>query len=326
MLYDAGTRYFIPKRIAMLSMVAALSALLSACHSLPSSELSPYSTHRHSHTLSAGMPLIDSQGRIAYIEEQGTGKAKISRLYSIRPDGSKRQLIDQIKGYIYAPSWSADGKRLAYSKQALRQQPKIYIYDSASRSSRLIVDAPGSHLSPSFSPDGQKLLYSSTVDGDADIYELNLSDGHTRQLTTLPSTEVQPSYASDGQSFVYTSDKVRANHPRLYRYRFATAKATRIPTAGYAASAQLSLDGQHMGYLNGQSAAIMNVTSGQVIALSNTGLDEPARLSPSGRYAIYPTRNAQGVGSLVVHSLSDHTSYSISSQAGGVVRSPVWGR
>ncbi|WP_296236427.1 Xaa-Pro aminopeptidase [Psychrobacter sp. UBA5136] len=278
----------------------------------------------------ARMPVIDRQGRIAYVEEQGSGAAKISTLYSIRPDGSERQQIDQINGYIYAPAWSAGGQMLAYSKQAPRQSPKIYLYDVKSSSHKLVVNTEGSNLSASFSPDGQKLLYSSTVGGNADIYEMRLSDGHTKQLTTLPSTEVQPSYASDGQSFVYTSDKVRAGQPSIYRYHFATGKATLIPTAGYAASPQLSLDGQYLAYLNGRKAAVMTLATGQVINLAETGLDEPARLSPSGQYAVYPTKlsqvDGQSGGSLVIHSLAGNSSYAISSKTGGVVRSPIWGR
>jgi TolB protein len=279
------------------------------------------------------MPVIDRQGRIAYVDEQGTGAAKISTLYSIRPDGSDRQLIDQLKGYIYAPAWSADGKWLAYSKQAPRQNPKIYIYDRKSKTQSLIVNAEGSNMSASFSPDGQKLLYSSTVGGNADIYEMRLSDGDTRQLTTLPSTEVQPSYAADGKSFVYTSDKVRAGRPRIYRYDFATGKATPMPTNGYVASPQLSSDGQQLAYLNGRKAAVMTLATRQTIDLAETGLDEPARLSPSGQYAVYPMRSSQvssqgtrNIGSLVIRSLSANTSYSINSDAGGMVRSPIWGR
>lgn len=283
-----------------------------------------------SNPLTARMPAIDQQGRIAYVEEQGFSAAKISTLYSIRPDGSDRQLIDQLNGYIYAPAWSADGQMLAYSKQAPRQHPKIYIYERKSNTQHLIVDVEGSNLSASFSPDGQKLLYSSTVGGNADIYERRLSDGNTKQLTTLPSTEVQPSYASDGQSFVYTSDKVRAGRPSIYRYNFATGHASIIPTAGYAASPQLSLDGQRLAYLNGRKAAVMTLATGQVINLAETGLDEPARLSPSAQYAVYPTKlpqvSGQNGGSLVIHSLSGNTSYAISSRTGGVVRSPIWGR
>ena len=319
--------------IIMLSMLA----VLTGCQTVPTALSKAPSAMAMNNPLTIGMPAIDRQGYIAYVEEQGVGTAKISTLYRIRPDGSGLQLIDQLNGYIYAPTWSADGQMLAYSKQAARQHPKIYIYDVKSGSHNLVVNVEGSNLSPSFSPDGKKLLYSSTVGGNADIYEMQLSDGSTKQLTTLPSTEVQPSYASDGQSFVYTSDKVRAGRPSIYRYSFATGNAALISTGAYAASPQLSLDSQRLAYLNGRKASVMMLTTRQVINLAETGLDEPARLSPSGQYAIYPTRqsnlggkvggqSSQSGGSLVIHSLEGNTSYAISSKTGGVVRSPIWGR
>ena len=312
----------------------AIVTVLTGCQTLPNTSVKKPTSTVETNPLTARMPVIDRQGYIAYIEEQGVGTAKVSTLYSIRPDGSDRQLIDQLNGYIYAPAWSADGQLLAYSKQAPREHPKIYIYDRSSNTRNLVVNAEGSNMSASFSPDGQDLLYSSTVGGNADIYKMRLSDGSTQQLTTLPSTEVQPSYAADGKSFVYTSDKVRAGRPRIYRYDFATGNATAVSTNGYVASPQLSLDGQRMAYLNGRKAAVMTLTTGQVVNLAETGLDEPARLSPSGNYAVYPTRRlsvggqvaGQSNGSLVIHSLSGNTSYAISGQNGGVVRSPMWSR
>ncbi len=333
------SKMFLSKSFVNIRMTSSITALttfilLTGCQTLPNTMSktiqSPDNHMSMSSPLTAQMPAIDRQGRIAYVEEQGMGAAKISTLYSIRPDGSDRQLIDQLNGYIYAPAWSADGRMLAYSKQAPRNHPKIYIYDRKSNTQNLVVNAEGSNMSASFSPDGQKMLYSSTVGGNADIYEIRLSDGNTRQLTTLPSTEVQPSYAADGKSFVYTSDKIRAGRPSIYRYNFATANASVIPTAGYSASPQLSLDGQRLAYLNGRKAAVMTLTTGQVVNLAETGLDEPARLSPSAQYAVYPTKlsqvSGQNGGSLVIHSLSGNTSYAIGSKTGGVVRSPIWGR
>lgn len=321
--------------VRMISSTVTIAALsiLAGCQTLPSTVSKTPSDMSASNPLTAKMPVIDRQGRIAYVEEHGMGAAKISTLYSIRPDGSDRQLIDQLKGYIYSPAWSADGQMLAYSKQSARQHPYIYIYNQKSKTQNLVVNAEGSNLSASFSPDGQKLLYSSTVGGNSDIYEMRLSDGTTKQLTTLSSTEVQPSYAPDGKSFVYTSDKVRAGRPSIYRYSFANGNAERLSTGGYAASPQLSSDGQQLAYLNGRKAAVMSLATRQVTDLAETGLDEPARLSPSGQYAVYPTRPSQvsgqssvSMGNLVIQSLTGNTSYTISSDAGGVVRSPIWGR
>lgn len=333
-------RYKINCKAAIFTLVIPLLTVLTGCQTiLDTAPKAPASMSINKglstgNPLTTNMPAIDRQGYIAYVEEQGVGAAKVSTLYCIRPDGSDRQLVDQLNGYIYAPMWSADGQMLAYSKQQPRQHPKIYIYDVKSNSKNLVVNAEGSNLSPSFSPDGQKLLYSSTVGGNADIYEMRLSDGRIKQLTTLPSTEVQPSYASDGKSFVYTSDKVRAGRPSIYRYHFATGHAALISTGGYAASPQLSVDGQRLAYLNGRKAAVMTLGTGKVINLAETGLDEPARLSPSGQYAIYPMHHSnlgeqvsgKSGGSLVIHSLSGNTSYAINDKEGGMVRSPIWGR
>ena len=316
------------KGVIITTLVGTFS-VFSACSTLPIQKSNNTST-MVTNPLTAMMPEIDRLGRIAYVEEQGLGAAKISSLYSILPDGSERQLIDQLNGYIYAPAWSADGKQLAYSKQALRQPPKIYIYDTRTQAQTLVVGGKGSHLSAVFSPDGQKLLYSSTVSGNADIYELRLGDGSSTQLTITPSTEVQPSYAPDGKSFVYVSDKSRAGRPRLYRYHFASKRTQPIATSGYAASPQLSQDGTRMAFLNGRQAAVMTLATGQVLNLGETGLDEPARFSPSGSYAVYPMQNkslnGQSGSSLVIRALSGGTSYTISSKSGGLARSPVWGR
>lgn len=315
----------------LFAAVGITAVVTSGCQSLPQQGSVPIAN-----PIVNQMPVSDKNGLIAYVEEEGIGAAKVSSLYTIRPDGSNRELIDRLNGYIYAPSWSFDGAKLAYSKQVMRETPKIFIYDKATKSSKLTVSNKGSNLSAAFSPDGQKLVFSSTMGGNADIYEQRLSDGDgaVTQLTRLPSTEVQPSYAADGQSVIYVSDKARAGRPRLYRqYLTDNGKAGRvvpIATAGYAASPMISLDGSKLGFLNGKQAAVMTLSNAQVLNLGDTGLDEPARLSPSGKFAVYPMQNAaingQTGSSLVIRSLSGGGGYTISSKTGGIIRAPSWGR
>ncbi|MDV2860736.1 hypothetical protein R0I52_08440 [Psychrobacter sp. CAM01] len=129
----------------------AILAALTGCQTLPSTEIKkPNNIVVDSNPLTAAMPAIDRQGHIAYVEEQGVGSAKVSTLYSIRPDGSDLQRIDQINGYIYAPAWSADGQQLAYSKQAPNQHPNIYIHDRNRDTHNLVVNAQGSICLPRF--------------------------------------------------------------------------------------------------------------------------------------------------------------------------------
>lgn len=302
-------------------LLAVSISLVSGCASM-----TPLNAPIIHPSLTAAMPAIDRQGRIAYVEEQGRGEDKRSSLYLIRPDGSDRQLLTSVNGYIYAPAWSADGQMLAYSVQTPRNYPFIYEYDLRTGKQRQLVTLKGSNLSPSFSPDGSKLLFASTQGGNADIYEIELAQGKLRQLTSLPSTEVQPSYAPDGRSFIYVSDKVRAGRPQLYRYDFATGKSTRLATGAYAASPRLSMDGSKLSYLNGRQAAVMTLATGTVVNLAETGVDEAPSLSPSNQYAVYAMRDSQGNSSMVIRALNGGASYTITSKAGGQVRAPVWGR
>ncbi len=102
----------------------AIFTVLAGCQTLPSTVSKNPNANLMSNPLTARMPVIDRQGYIAYVEEQGAGAAKVSRLYSIRPDGSDRQLIDELSGYIYAPAWSADGQLLAYRQANPAPKPK----------------------------------------------------------------------------------------------------------------------------------------------------------------------------------------------------------
>ncbi|AAZ18265.1 hypothetical protein Psyc_0397 [Psychrobacter arcticus 273-4] len=92
----------------ILLLTLSMLAVLTGCQTMPNTLSKVPSVMTMNNPLTIGMLAIDRQGYIAYVEEQGVGTAKVSTLYRIRPDGSERQLIDQLNGYIYAPAWSAD--------------------------------------------------------------------------------------------------------------------------------------------------------------------------------------------------------------------------
>jgi Tol biopolymer transport system component len=56
-----------------------------------------------------------------------------------------------------------------------------------------------------FSPDGKKIIYQSDVNGNWDLFILNLETGETQQVTNTPAHEENPSFSPDGRHIVYTS-------------------------------------------------------------------------------------------------------------------------
>ena len=263
----------------------------------------------------------DFSGRIAYIEEIGSGKQKVSRLKVMDADGENARTITEVAGSIFSPAWSPDGNRIAYSVQREKSYPVIYIQNVSGGGARALTPFAGSNLSPSFSPDGSKILFSSSFEGSADIYEMSASGGTPRRLTNLPSSEVQPSYAPDGKSFVFVSDKTGFNKPQVYRYDFGTGSTTRVSNGSYATSPQFSNDGTQIAFLNGRSAAIMNSNGAVTANLGNTGIDEAPSFSPNGKRVVYASTQG-GKGVLTIKSLNGGEAFGKSGQ--GIIRSPVW--
>ncbi|MGO1475405.1 translocation protein TolB [Psychrobacter sp. AOP22-C1-22] len=264
----------------------------------------------------------DFEGQIAYIEESGVGKDKVSRLNVMDADGENTKTITKVTGSIFSPAWSPDGNRIAYSIQRDQSYPVIYVQNVSGGAATVITPYAGSNLSPSFSPDGSKILFSSSFEGDnADIYEINSNGGGLRKIIDWPSIEGQPNYATNGKSFLFTSGKENNSKPQIYRYEFGSGRTTKVSNSGYATNPQFSSDGSQIAFLNGRSAAIMNSSNGVIADLSNTGIDEAPSFSPSGRNVIYASKQGSK-GKLTIKSLSSGQSFDIPVQ--GIARSPVW--
>ncbi len=263
----------------------------------------------------------DFSGRIAYIEETGRGKDKISRLKVMDADGENAQTITEVAGSIFSPAWSPDASRIAYTVQRDKSYPLIYVQNVSGGAATVVTPYKGSNLSPSFSPDGSKILFSSSFEGSADIYEMSAGGGNLRKLTNWPSSEVQPSYAPDGKSFIFVSDRAGFNKPQIYRYEFGSGRTTRVSNSGYATSPQFSSDGKQIAFLSGRAAAIMNSNGAVTANLGNTGIDEAPSFSPNGKRVVYASTQG-GKGVLTIKSLNGGESFGKSGQ--GIIRSPVW--
>ena len=263
----------------------------------------------------------DFSGRIAYIEEIGAGKEKVSRLKVMDADGENAKTITEVAGSIFSPAWSPDGSRIAYSVQRDKSYPVIYVQNVSGGGASALTPFAGSNLSPSFSPDGSKILFSSSFEGSAHIYEMSASGGQPRRLTNWPSSEVQPSYAPDGKSFVFVSDRAGFNKPQIYRYEFGSGRTTKVSNSGYATSPQYNSDGSQIAFLSGRAAAIMNNNGAVTANLGNTGIDEAPSFSPNGKRVVYASKQG-GKGVLTIKSLNGGEAFGKSGQ--GVIRSPVW--
>ncbi|MDN3452401.1 MULTISPECIES: translocation protein TolB [unclassified Psychrobacter] len=263
----------------------------------------------------------DFSGRIAYIEETGGGKDKVSKLMVMDADGENARAITEVPGSIFSPAWSPDGNRIAYSVQRDKSYPVIYIQSVSGGGATPITPFPGNNLNPSFSPDGSKILFSSSFEGSADIYEINSNGSGLRKIIDWPSIEMHPNYAPDGKSFLFTSGRGNENKPQIYRYEFGSGRTTKLSSSGYATSPQFNSDGSQIAFLNGRDPAIMNSNGTGAAKVGNTGIDEAPSFSPNGKRVVYVSKQG-GEGILTIKSLESGDSFNVPVK--GTARSPVW--
>lgn len=257
----------------------------------------------------------DFSGRIAYVLETGDPRHKTSSLKVMDADGQNAMTIFSVQGSIFSPTWSPDGRQLAYSVQRPNGLPVIYVQNVDGGAPRLVTPFKGNNLGASFSPDGTALIFSgSHENNDPSIYELHLASGQLTKLTQMQGAENSPSFAPDGRSFVFTADG-GSRTPQLHRYNFGTNQVSRL-ASGMASNPRMSPDGKKIAYVSGSTLVVMNMGGG-VQSIAPSSVHESATFSPNSTRLVYASPHG-----LTIRSLT--TGQSFTKTDNGRVREPAW--
>ncbi|MDP3701083.1 MAG: Tol-Pal system beta propeller repeat protein TolB [Hylemonella sp.] len=261
--------------------------------------------------------------RIAYV-------TKADQRYSLwvaDADGEGAQPALTSPEPIISPSWSPDGRQLAYVSFESRK-PVVYIHDVASGKRRLVANFRGSNSAPAWAPDGRSLAVTLSRDGGSQLYSLDVTTAgaEPRRLTQSSSIDTEPLYTHDGKFIYFVSD--RGGSPQIYRMPAAGGNPERVTFTGtYNISPALSADGRWLAYISRVSGAfklhLMELPTGNVTALTETSADENPSFAPNGRLLLYATKQ-QDREALMTTTLDGKIKARLAGQ-GGDIREPDWG-
>jgi TolB protein len=264
--------------------------------------------------------------RVAYVTAKQQGDGRLYSLVVADHDGFNQHKIMESTDPIMSPAWSPDSRQLAYVSFE-GDKSSVWVQTLRTGNRFRVSSKPGINGAPSFSPDGRRLVITlGGVDGNLDIFVLDINARTTMRLTTHRAIDTEGSWSPDGEYIYFTSD--RSGGPQIYRVPATGGTPERVTFEGsYNARPRLSPDGKKLAVVHNDRGnfriAVMDLERKDLLVLSRGRQDESPSFAPNSDSLIYATRQGRD-GVLETVSADGLIRQKMAARAGGDVREPVW--
>jgi TolB protein len=158
------------------------------------------------------------------------------RLAIMDQDGANAEFLLSGMNLVSKPRFSPSTQTIIFTAWVPNpRNPKetllrTYLYDIETGRQELLSEARNAmDFSARFSPDGRSVAMTREVNGNSDIYIVELARRSDRRLTTWSGIETAPSFSADGKYIVFQSD--RSGSSQIYTMR-ADGGQMPCPTGG----------------------------------------------------------------------------------------------
>ena len=265
--------------------------------------------------------------RLLYVNEiKDSQQISSYKLMLADSDGANEKILLSSSEPIISPSWSPDGKRVAYVSFETGIA-KVFIQEIASGRREAVLSQGTQISSPSWSPDGKYLSVTLYQDGNAEIYILRLRDRTLTRMTNQFAIDTESSWSPKGNKILFTSG--RSGSPQIYELdlRKLNPKAKRVSFEGtYNAKASYLPNEEGIIFVHRSSDGLFHIAlkykrENFIRVLTEAKMDESPSVAPNGNMVIYGIKD-ENLSMLAGFSLSG-AKFKLPA-SNGEVREPAW--
>jgi TolB protein len=267
-----------------------------------------------------------AETQIAFLSRQSNG----TEIYVVDFDGENLKQMTSDKTLNLTPTWSPNGRWLAYTSYAGNNPDLVMIDNFGEKPKRTLLYLSGLNSAPSWSPVDDRLTLVLSKDENSEIY--TLSNNRTlRRLTRHFNIDTSPTWSPDGKKIAFTSDRSGRGAPQIYimdAHDGDKAGVQRISfDSSYNDNPAWSPDGDKIAYTSRVGKRfqikIYDLTAKSSVVLTNgRGNNEQPTWSPDGRFIAYRHKEGSNMSTYIQRLDSNMTrQLSVGNDSGA---SPSW--